>query len=232
MSQTIAEQLNTINNTIARTAERCGRQADKIRLVAVSKKFPSSVVQEASAAGQTLFGENYIQEASQKHDECGSDVDFHFIGHLQTNKTRLACQLFQMIETVDRLKLAKALNKQAINCDKALNILIQVNIGRDPKKSGVLPEQASQLIQDVLQLPQLSLQGLMTMPPFSSDPEESRIHFRALRLLSEDLQEKGLLGQKNQPVELSMGMSNDYTVAIEEGATLVRVGTAIFGTRP
>jgi len=161
----------------------------------------------------------------------GPEVDFHFIGHLQTNKAKIACQLFQMIETVDRFKLAKALNKYLENSDRTLKILIQVNIGRDPNKSGVLPEEAEKLIRDVRQLPALKICGLMTIPPLSQTVEESRIHFRSLRLLAEELEKKDLLG-KDQPVELSMGMSSDYHIAIEEGSTLIRIGTALFGPRP
>lgn len=227
----IAENLKMIRNKIAQTALQCGRDPHDIRIVAVSKKFPASVIQEAMEAGQFLFGENYIQEASLKRKEVGNDANLHFIGHLQTNKAKIACQLFQMIETVDRLKLAVALNRTLENNNLTLKILIQVNIGRDPNKSGVLPEVAENLIREVRRLPALTICGLMTIPPYSPVAEESRIHFRSLRLMAEELEKKDLLGVI-QPVELSMGMSNDYHIAIEEGATLVRVGTAIFGPRP
>jgi len=226
----IAENLKNINNNITQIALQCGRVPHDIRIVAVSKKFPASVIQEAMDTGQYLFGENYIQEASSKIEELKSNAHFHFIGHLQTNKAKAACQLFQMIETVDRLKLARALNKALEVENRTLKILIQVNIGNDPKKSGILPEAAENLIREIQQLPALKICGLMTIPPFSSIAEESRIHFRSLRLLAEKLEKRGLLG-KDQPIELSMGMSNDYHIAIEEGATLIRVGTAIFGPR-
>ena len=227
----IAENLKKINNKINQIALQCGRNPHDIRVVAVSKKFPASVVKEAMEADQFLFGENYIQEAILKRKELGNNANLHFIGHLQTNKAKIACQLFQMIETVDRLKLAKALNNHLENNNLTLKILIQVNIGRDPKKSGVLPEEAENLIREVHLLPALTICGLMTIPPYSQVAEESRIHFKALRLMAEKLVKNDLLGT-TQPVELSMGMSNDYHIAIEEGATLVRIGTAIFGSRP
>ncbi len=226
----IADNLKRIREEVRQTALQCGRNPEDIRIVAVSKKHPTAAIKEALASNQFLFGENYIQEASEKINQIGDAAVFHFIGHLQSNKAKTACHLFQMIETVDRLKTARTLNKHSENGHLILPILIQVNCGRDPNKSGVLPEEAERLLIEINELPALSVRGLMTMPPYSHSPEDSRAHFRSLRLLAEDFQKKGLF-ETDSRVELSMGMSHDFQVAIEEGATLIRIGTAIFGPR-
>lgn len=226
----IADNLQTIRTTITDTARNCGRDPFTVKLVAVSKRQPSASIIEAIAAGQNVFGENYIQEAADKCREIGPAASFHFIGHLQSNKAKLAAELFTMIETVDRYKLAKALHSQLEKLDKTLDILIQVNIGRDPKKSGVLPEEAQNLLKQISSLSRLRPKGLMTMPPFTVDQNESRIHFKSLHLLAHQLGEEDLF-YNNESIELSMGMSHDFPIAIEEGATLIRIGTAIFGER-
>lgn len=227
----IADNLQIVRRNIYTTAERCGRDPQKIRLVAVTKTFPVTVMKEAMAFGQFLFGENYIQEAEKKYADLDSRVQLHFIGHLQSNKAHIAARIFRMIETVDRLKLAHSLHRHLIESGRTMDILIQVNIGRDEKKSGVAPEEAENLLKQIAPLTTLRIRGLMTMPPYSEEPENGRPYFRALRHLAEDLQKKELF-HDNHCVELSMGMSGDYPVAIEEGATLIRVGTAIFGHRP
>ncbi len=226
----IAENLKKVREQLNQTAVRCGRNPEDIRIVAVSKKHPAAAIKEAIEAGHFLFGENYIQEASQKIQELGSSCNFHFIGHLQSNKAKTACSLFQMVETVDRLKTAQALNKHCLNLNRSLKVLIQVNCGLDPNKSGVLPDSAEKLFTEINKLSALSVHGLMTMPPFSQSAEKSRTHFRSLRLMAGDFQKKGLF-DPSVPVELSMGMSQDFQIAIEEGATLIRIGTAIFGPR-
>jgi PLP dependent protein len=226
----IADNLHTVRQNIHTIAERCGRNPQNIRLVAVTKTFPVSAMKEAMAAGQFLFGENYIQEAERKVAELAGRGLLHFIGHLQSNKAHIAVKIFQMIETVDSLKLALTLNKHLIQAGRVMDILIQVNFGRDEKKSGLIPEEAEGLLQQIVSLPTLRVRGLMTMPPYSEDPENGRPFFRNLRLLAEDLKNKKLF-YNNDCVELSMGMSDDYPIAIEEGATLIRVGTAIFGSR-
>lgn len=230
MNSMLEQNLKDVKEKVTQTALQCGRNPDDIRIVAVSKRFPASVITKAIEANHFLFGENYIQEAALKREALGDKGEFHFIGHLQTNKAKIACQLFQMIETVDRIKLAKALHKHLIASHQTLKILIQVNIGNDPSKSGVLPGDAEQLIREVGKLSSLQVCGLMTIPPITSTAEESRPHFKSLRLLAEQLKAEALLGN-SLPVELSMGMSNDFHIAIEEGATLIRVGTAIFGPR-
>lgn len=228
---TIRDNLKNIRATIAKTAINCGRNPDDIRLVAVSKRVPVASIQEAIEAGQLLFGENYIQEAEEKRASLPPEAALHFIGHLQSNKSNTAAKTFTMIETVDSVKLARTLNKHLNQLGRSMDILLQVNIGLDPRKAGALPENTKTLAKEILGFEHLRLKGLMTMPPLCQNAEEARPYFKALRLLSEDLQASSCFQPNISSVELSMGMSNDYTVAIEEGATLIRVGTAIFGNR-
>ena len=227
----IQENLHKIRETISEVATHCNRNPEDIRLVAVSKRFPVEVMREAIAAGQMIFGENYIQEAVQKKNLLGEVVKLHFIGNLQSNKAKFAVDTCSMVETVDRLKIAKAMNRYLEETEHSLDVLIQVNIGFDQNKSGVSPDESETLLKEIRDLPMLRVRGLMTMPPFMEDPEAVRPFFRDLRRLSEKLEDNGLLGDHGK-TELSMGMSHDYQVAIEEGATLIRVGTAIFGQRP
>ncbi len=228
---TITHNLQSIREKMRLSAENCGRDPATIRLVAVSKRHPTSKIREAITAGQKLFGESYIQEAAGKCQELETEAAFHFIGHLQSNKAKIAAELFTMIESVDRFKLAKGLQKHLEKLDKTIDILIQVNIGNDPNKSGVVPEKTEELLQQITSLSRIRARGLMTIPPLCIDPLQTRKHFKSLRILSEKLQKK-MLFFDNDSIELSMGMSQDYPIAIEEGATLVRVGTAVFGNRP
>ena len=225
------ENLDRIRARIRQAAERCGRNPNEIQLVAVSKRMPTEVVSEAYQCGQVIFGENYLQEAREKIEQLDQSIQWHFIGNLQSNKARIAAELFQVIETVDRLKIARKLNRHAGDLGKTIDVLIQVNVGREPQKSGVLPEKCRELLRDIQFLTNLKVRGLMTMPPYGREPESSRPWFRELKQLAIQLADEELF-EDNDSVELSMGMSGDFTVAIEEGATLVRVGTAIFGPRP
>lgn len=227
---TVAENIEAIRARIRAAAKRSGRDPQSVRLVAVSKRQSLAAIREAMACGQVVFGENYLQEAEEKVAALGQEVVWHCIGHLQSNKARIAAEIFDCIETLDRLKLAKALETRLAELGKAMPVLVQVNVGGEAQKAGVAPKQAGQLCRELQQFPHLKLQGLMTMPPFVENPEESRPCFRQLRLLGEELAAQGLIGQHG-PVQLSMGMSGDFEVAIEEGATLVRVGTALFGER-
>lgn len=227
---TLAENLEKVRARMAAAARRAGRDPDSVRLVAVSKGVGPGQIQEAVAAGQKLFGENYLQEALGKIAQFGPELNWHFIGHLQGNKAKDAAGHFACVETVDREKLALALEKQAAGCGRVLPILLQVNIGLEAQKSGVLPWETAGLLASLAACPHLRVLGLMAMPPFLPDSEAVRPYFRQLRQLADDLVGRGLLGSHG-PVELSMGMSGDFEVAIEEGATLVRVGTALFGTR-
>jgi pyridoxal phosphate enzyme (YggS family) len=227
----ICDNLDRIRTRIQEAAVNCGRNPQEIRLVAVSKRIPAKAVVEAYRCDQVIFGENYLQDAREKIMQLKPSLQWHFIGHLQSNKARMAAELFQVIETVDRLKIARALDRHAGELEKTLEVLIQVNVGREQQKSGVLPEETKGLLQDIRTLSNLKVRGLMTMPPYGRDPEAGRPWFRELKQLAVQLACKGLF-EDNDAVELSMGMSADFTVAIEEGATLVRVGTAIFGPRP
>lgn len=214
-------KLDEVENRIAKAAASAGRRRDEITLVAVTKKFPASVIKQAYALGLRDFGENYVQEFETKSAEC-SGLDgarFHLIGHLQSNKTAKAIELFQVIQTVDTAKLARRLGEQS---GSRLEVMIEVKLSEEQSKAGAAPERLPELIDVIRQYPNLSLTGLMTMPPWSADAELSRPYFVRLRHLA---QQHGLTG-------LSMGMSHDLDVAIQEGATLVRVGTALFGRRP
>lgn len=226
----IEHNLTAIHENITRTALNCGRDPNSIKLVAVSKRFPVEAILEAHDAGQILFGENYLQEAADKKEIIMDRARFHFIGHLQSNKARVAAEIFDMIETIDRVKIASALNRHLQLLNKKLDILIQVNIGYDSDKSGALPEEVEVLLKEVRTLSNLQPKGLMTMPPYTEDLAKTRGFFRDLKLLAGELQTKELLPERH--VELSMGMSSDYQIAIEEGATFIRIGTAIFGQRP
>ncbi len=225
MSQ-IAKNLEEVHRRMAAAAQRAGRDPAAVRLVAVSKTVPVELIRQAVAAGQRLFGENYLQEARGKIETLGEAASWHFIGHLQSNKAKAAVHRFELIHGVDRLKLAEALDAAAASKGTIQKILLQVNLAGEASKSGTSPEAAPELLRQISQLPHLRVVGLMTMPPFL-DPEAVRPYFRALRELRDRLQD---LGGTPLP-ELSMGMSGDFEVAIEAGATLVRVGTAIFGSR-
>ncbi len=227
----IVENLQKIRKRIDDAATSCGRDPRSIRLVAVSKRIPLAAIEQASTAGQIVFGENYMQEAKDKIEKLkDSKIEWHFIGHIQTNKAKDAATLFDTIHTLDRLKLAKALNQYAEQSARKVSVLVQVNVGKELQKAGVLPDQAETLLKSLQDFPHLEVNGLMTMPPYKSDPEEVRPYFRRLRQLADDFAAKGFFSTPRY--ELSMGMSGDFEVAIEEGATLVRVGTAIFGQRP
>jgi pyridoxal phosphate enzyme (YggS family) len=223
----IAKNLEEVRRIIATACSKVGRDPAEVRLVAVSKTVAPERLREAIAASQNLFGENYIQEARDKIAALGRQVSWHLVGHLQSNKAKPAVELFDLIHAVDRLKLAKALDTAAAQQNKVQDVLIQVNQAGEDTKSGVAPEAAVTLLEEVAQLPHLRVRGLMTMPPWFTAPEAVRPYFKALRELRDRLQEASGLALP----ELSMGMSGDFAVAVEEGATLVRVGTAIFGHR-
>jgi len=214
----IAENLARVQERIGAACSRAGREADTVELVAVSKGQPIEAVLLAFAAGQTAFGENYAQELHEKADAL-TEADWHFIGALQTNKAKIVVGHAALVHTCDRLALAQELSKRASGKNLTQRILLEVNVGREPQKGGALPEDLEGLCAAVRELEALRCEGLMCIPPAGEDP---RPHFRSLRELRDRL---GLR-------ELSMGMSADFEVAIEEGATIVRVGTAIFGERP
>ncbi len=227
---TIKDNLKEIQENITTAAARCGRNPADITLVGVSKKHSVEKLQQAIHAGLSDLGENYIQEAMDKIDAIGSPAAcWHFIGHLQSNKARFAVRYFDLIHTVDKIKLAREIDKQAKKIDKRQKILIQVNIAEEETKSGADAHDAVELTQAVTQFENLELQGLMCMPPYFDDPEEARPYFRHLVRIREQILAAGVTSDAMR--HLSMGMSHDFAVAIQEGATLVRVGTAIFGAR-
>jgi len=226
----IARNLEETRGRLAAAALRAGRDPAAVRLVAVTKTVSLDRLQEAVAAGQTHFGENYLQEAKAKIAALGAGLTWHFVGHLQSNKAKAAVEFFDLIHSVDRLRLARALEEAAARRGKVQDILIQVNLAGEESKSGAAPSDVENLMREISRMSHLRVQGLMTMPPWFPDPEEVRPYFQALRELRERLRSLGLVAG-NLP-ELSMGMTGDFEVAVEEGATLVRIGTAIFGARP
>ncbi|MGL1930177.1 MAG: YggS family pyridoxal phosphate-dependent enzyme [Desulfotalea sp.] len=227
----ICENIQKINEEIAAAAKKSGRSPEAIKLVAVSKRHPVEHLMKAISCGHNVFGENYIQEVIEKKNFLQDKVNIHFIGNLQSNKAKHAAEHCTMIETIDRLKIVKAINKHLQETNRTIDILIQVNIGDDDNKSGTRKEETFKLIEEVSKLKQINTKGLMTIAPLEKDNELSRKHFANLRQLGEKAQAEGLFS-KNMKIEYSMGMSGDYKIAIEEGATIIRVGTAIFGQRP
>ncbi|MDD3991550.1 MAG: YggS family pyridoxal phosphate-dependent enzyme [Desulfobacterales bacterium] len=227
---TIAENITVVRERMALAARRCGRDPAEVALVAVSKTHAAEMVRQAWEAGVTMVGENYIQEARDKIaalSDCA--ISWHFIGHLQSNKAKSAVDLFDLIHGVDSLKLAREIDKQAAKIGKTQPILIQVNISGEATKAGTTEEAALSLVREAGRLEHLHVRGLMTMPPFFDQPERARPYFAALRRLRDRIRAEAIAGV--DVVELSMGMTGDFEVAVEEGATLVRIGTAIFGPR-
>jgi PLP dependent protein len=217
----LAHRLEQVRTRIRQAAERARRDPGGITLLAVTKKFPSTTIREAYALGLRDFGENYVQEFERKHPEVAdlAGARFHLIGTLQSNKSHRATEIFSAIETIDSLKLARRVDEHATG---PLNVMVEVKLGGEQTKTGALPEAVPEIVAALREAKNLRLAGLMTMPPWSADAEQSRPYFRRLRELAERC---GLAG-------LSMGMSNDFEAGIEEGATIVRVGTALFGPRP
>jgi len=223
---TVKENLLNVMERIEKAARRTGRDSKEVKLVAVSKTVEVARIKEAIEAGVTILGENYVQEAQKKIEEIGKSVSWHFIGHLQSNKAKYAVRLFDMIHSVDSIPLAEELNRRAEQAGQVIKVMIEVNLSKEATKFGTDEEQLLKLARGIQNLKHLALEGLMTMPPYFDSPEMSRPYYVALRELKEKMASEGIPLQ-----ELSMGMSNDFEIAIEEGATFVRVGTAIFGPR-
>lgn len=227
----IAENLKNIKRRIILAAERAGRNPGDIRLVAVTKEFSVAVVTEGIRAGSMIFGENKVQDARDKVEALGHDgIEWHFIGHLQKNKVKFIFDLFDLIHSVDSLALAEAIHEKAEGLGLCMPILLQVNVSGEESKFGLDPKNVIKVIRKVTPLKGLKVRGLMTIPPYDSNPERSRPYYIRLRELRDTCSKLAIPGVSLD--ELSMGMSNDYEVAVEEGATLVRVGTALFGERP
>ena len=222
----IKENLLGVMERIEKAARKVGRDPNEIKLVAVSKTVEAARIKEAIEAGVKILGENYVQEAQKKIEEVGRPVSWHFIGHLQSNKVKYAIRLFDMVHSLDSIPLAEELNRRAEQADRVIRVMIEVNLSKEATKFGTDEEVVVNLAKRIQNLKHLFLEGLMTMPPYFDSPEMSRPYYIALRALKERMVKEGVPMK-----ELSMGMSNDFEIAIEEGATYVRVGTAIFGPR-
>jgi pyridoxal phosphate enzyme (YggS family) len=226
------ERLGEIRERMSDAAIRSGREPGDVRLLAASKVVPVERVLDAISSGQSLFGENYIQEAMGKIDALGDlrkDTTWHLIGHLQRNKAKTALELFDCIETVESVKLLAAINKHAKERDIIFPLFIQVNLSKEPQKSGIFLDDLIPFLKEAMAYKNIKITGLMTLPPFSDEPEDSRPWFSKLREVRDRINET--FYRDFVIKELSMGMSHDFEVAIEEGATIVRVGTALFGER-
>lgn len=230
METRLITSLKNIQEQITQAAAASNRNPDEILLVGVSKRQSAAKVMAAANAGVVIFGENYIQEAMDKIETLKEvKAAWHFIGHLQTNKARFAVKYFDMIHTVDTLKLAREIDKQAQKIGKIQKILIQINISRESSKSGAQANDALTLAKDISVLENVAINGLMGMPPFFDDPENARPFFRELARIKSKIQDENI--PRVLMTHLSMGMSGDFKAAIEEGSTMVRIGTAIFGER-
>ena len=230
MESTVKANIERIRNAIADAAVRSGRKVSDIRLMAVTKTVDDDRIMEAIEAGVDIIGESYVQEAKRKIEKMGRACEWHMIGYLQSNKAKYVVRLFDMIHSVDRMDLAVELDRRSKAADQVMKILIEVNVSGEETKSGIPLIESVQLIRDIAALNNLSIQGLMTMPPWFDDPEDARPYFAALRELRDRVIDENIARVEMR--ELSMGMSGDYEVAVEEGATIVRVGRSIFGERP
>ena len=230
----IASNFFEIHDRIQRAAQRAGRDPNEIALMAVCKTFPAAAIVEAYEAAQRLFGENRVQEFADKFPQLTElkDAEFHMIGHLQSNKTAKAAEIFHAVDSIDSAKLAQRLNEAAQKLGKTLDVLIEINVGGEEAKTGLAPDspEIDAILSQAPAWTNLRIRGLMTVPPFTEDPEGARPYFRKLRELRDRLAARHLPSVNLDT--LSMGMSHDFEVAIEEGSTCVRIGTAIFGVRP
>jgi PLP dependent protein len=229
VESTVKANIERIRSVIAGAASRAGRKVSDVRLMAVTKTVDDDRIVEAIEAGVDIIGESYVQEAKRKIEKMGKGVEWHMIGYLQSNKAKYAVKLFDMIHSLDRMDLAIELNRRSNAQDMAMKVLIEINISGEKTKSGVPYAEAMQLVRDISSLDNLSIQGLMTMAPWFDDPEDARPYFKALRELRDRIIDANIARAEMR--ELSMGMSGDYEIAVEEGATIVRVGRSIFGER-
>ncbi len=225
----LKENLEYVESQIREACERSGRLREEVTLIAVSKTKPVSVLKEAYDLGVRVFGENKVQELADKYEELPKDIRWHMIGHLQRNKVKYIIDKVELIHSVDSLRLAETIEKEAAKHNITANILIEVNVAKEESKFGLMPEELDEFVSGVAKFPHIQVQGLMTIAPFVDDPEENRGIFQRLRKLSVDIAAKNV--DNITMCILSMGMTNDYTVAVEEGAAMVRVGTGIFGAR-
>ena len=222
-------QLKEVEAKIQAACDRAGRKREEVTLIAVSKTKPIEMLQEAYDLGVRVFGENKVQEITAKYDALPDDIHWHMIGHLQTNKVKYIIDKVDLIHSVDSVRLAETIDKEAAKKGIVVNVLLEVNMAKEDTKFGLMPEEVMDFIHEIVRFQHIKVQGLMTIAPFVENPEENRIHFANLRKLSVDIA-KEKVDNVNMSI-ISMGMTNDFEVAIEEGATMVRIGTAIFGER-
>ena len=225
----VAENLAEVEKKVCEACERAGRSREEVTLIAVSKTKPVSMIEELLPGGMRDFGENKVQELCEKYEVLPKDIRWHLIGHLQRNKVKYIADKAYLIHSVDSLRLAEAISEEGVKKGVTVPILIEVNVAGEESKFGVTPEETESLVREIAKLPSIQINGLMTIAPYVEDPEENRVHFSRLRQLSVDIREKNIDNVSMNV--LSMGMTGDYQVAIEEGATMVRVGTGIFGER-
>lgn len=225
----VTENLRLVEQKICQACERSGRKREEVTLIAVSKTKPVEMMKEAMASGIRVFGENKVQEILKKEAVLPKDIDWHLIGHLQRNKVRQIAGKTARIHSVDSLRLSEQIQKEYEKIQQTAHILIEVNVAREESKFGLMPEETEETIRKIAVMPNIHVCGLMTIAPYVENPEENRIHFRNLRKLLVDINDKNI--DNISMGELSMGMTGDYEVAIEEGATYIRVGTGIFGNR-
>lgn len=225
----IRENLRTVEDRIQAACRQCGRNREEVQLIAVSKTKPVEMLEEAYACGCRDFGENKVQELVDKYERLPKDIRWHMIGHLQRNKVKYIVDKVSLVHSVDSLRLAEEISRQAEKKQTELDILVEVNIAQEESKFGTSRAEAAQLVEEIAKLPCIHVKGLMTIAPFVEHPEENRKYFRQIKELSVDIEKKNI--DNVSMSVLSMGMTNDYMVAVEEGATMVRVGTGIFGER-
>lgn len=225
----VAENLAEVEKKVCEACEQAGRSREEVTLIAVSKTKPVSMIEELLPGGTRDFGENKVQELCEKYEVLPKDIRWHLIGHLQRNKVKYIVDKACLIHSVDSFRLAEAISEEGVKKGVTVPILIEVNVAGEESKFGVTPEETEGLVREIAKLPKVQIKGLMTIAPYVEDPEENRVHFSRLRQLSVDIREKNIDNVSMNV--LSMGMTGDYQVAIEEGATMVRVGTGIFGER-
>lgn len=225
----IKENLEYVEKNIRKACEKAGRKREDVTLIAVSKTKPVSDIREAMACGITVFGENKVQEIRDKTAEIAEPLSWHMIGHLQANKVKYLPGVACMIHSVDNRKLADEIEKQAAKHDLVMDVLVEVNMAHEDTKFGLSPDEAIDFVKEISTLPHLNIRGFMTIAPYTEDPESNRVYFKGLRELKDQVNSLSIPGVHMDT--LSMGMTGDYEVAIEEGATFVRVGTGIFGER-
>ena len=225
----LKENLSEVEERIQAACERAGRKRDEVTLIAVSKTKPPHMLQEAYDLGVRVFGENKVQEIREKYEILPQDIQWHMIGHLQTNKVKYIIDKVKLIHSVDSLKLGETIEKEAAKQNRIMDILLEVNVAQESSKFGLKTEEVIPLMEKFSQLPHLRVKGLMTIAPFVENPEENRKHFKKLYQLYVDIKSKNI--DNGTMSVLSMGMTGDFEVAVEEGATMIRVGTGIFGSR-